>query len=152
MSFPRYPEYKDSGVEWLGEVPAHWGVPRMPWLFRVISSGTTPPSDESKYYDGDICWVTTGELRESTITDTEKKVTQEALEELSALRVYPVGTLLIALYGATIGRLGFLGVEACTNQACCALANPISVMPRFVFYVLLAANPVMSRLPRTAKS
>ena len=74
MSFPRYPEYKDSGVEWLGEVPAHWGVPRMPWLFRVISSGTTPPSDESKYYDGDICWVTTGELRESTITDTEKKV------------------------------------------------------------------------------
>lgn len=131
---------KDSGIEWLGEVPAHWQIKRVSWLFSIISSGTTPSSDTEKYYGGEISWVTTGELRESIILETERTVTDQAVAELSALRIYPVGTLLIALYGATIGRLAFLGVEAATNQACCAMAGPIGVLPRFVFYALMAAK------------
>jgi type I restriction enzyme, S subunit len=140
MSFPRYPEYKDSGVEWLGEVPAHWGVKRMSHLFALISSGTTPPNEDAESYGGDIYWVTTGELREDFISKTEKTVTESALAKFSALKVYPPGTLLMAMYGATIGRLGTLLVDASTNQACCALAAPIDTSVRFVFYALLAAR------------
>jgi len=140
MSFPRYAEYKPSGVEWLGEVPAHWQAKRMSHLFGLIASGTTPSTDDSDSYNGDTPWVTTGELREDFIEATEKAVTAAALKKYSALRVYSPGTLLMAMYGATIGRLGILRVEACTNQACCAFAEPQSASVRYMFYALLAAR------------
>lgn len=138
--FEPYSEYKDSGVEWVGKVPSEWGVKRLSWLFRTISSGTTPPDGGTQYYDGDINWVTTGELRESVITETSKKVTPMAVSDLSALRVYEPGTLLIAMYGATIGRLGILGNSATTNQACCGMSDPHGVLTKFVYYALLAAR------------
>ncbi len=140
MSFPAYPAYKESGQQWIGCVPQSWQCRQVSYIFGTISSGTTPPTDAEKYYDGDICWVTTGELRESIITDTEKRVTHDAIRELSALKVYPPGTLLIALYGATIGRVGILGVNACTNQACCALAHPTSFEISFAYYCLIAVR------------
>ncbi|WP_291833770.1 restriction endonuclease subunit S, partial [Brevundimonas sp.] len=131
---------KDSGVEWLGQVPAHWEVKRLSYVFRTISSGTTPPSDQGAFYDGDVNWVTTGELRERPISQTTKRVSDEALAAFSALKVYQPGTLLIAMYGATIGRLGWLTAPAATNQACCAFANPVGANSRFVFQYLLAAR------------
>lgn len=140
MSFPRYPEYRASGVEWLGEIPAHWAAKRLSYLFQLIASGTTPSSEDLASFEGNVCWVTTSELRETLIEDTEKKVTEAALKKYSALTVFPPGTLLIALYGATIGRLGTLAVEACTNQACCAMALPDGAVVRFIFYSLLAAK------------
>ncbi|GLT23542.1 type I restriction-modification protein subunit S [Zoogloea oryzae] len=137
MSLPRYPEYKDSGVEWLGEVPAHWETWKLRHAFGAIGSGTTPPSDERHWYDeGTIPWITTGELREAVVCETTKSVTPAALQKFSTLKVHPKGALVIAMYGATIGRLGFLGVDAATNQACCVLSVPRSLDVRFVFYWL----------------
>ena len=139
MSFPRYPEYKDSGVEWLGEVPGHWESWKISHAFGYIGSGTTPPSNEAAWYDeGEIPWVTTGELRENVITCTAKGVTREAVERFGSLRIYPPGSLVVAMYGATIGRLGVLGIHAATNQACCVLASPASLAVRFVFHWLSA--------------
>lgn len=131
---------KDSGVEWLGQVPAHWEVKRLSYVFRTISSGTTPPSDQAAYYDGDVNWVTTGELRERAILQTAKQVSDTALRTFSALKIYQPGTLLIAMYGATIGRLGWLVAPAATNQACCAFADPVGAETRFVFRYLQAAR------------
>ena len=93
---------KDSGIEWLGEVPAHWVTWKATHGFRRIGSGTTPKSDDPEYYGGDILWVTTSELRETVITDTIKKVTDRAMREYPTLCVYPEGTLLFAMYGATV--------------------------------------------------
>ena len=135
MSFPRYPAYKDSGAEWLGEVPCNWQSWRLSHAFGVIGSGTTPPSNEPQWYEeGATPWVTTGELREVLITDTVKSITDHALRKFSALRVYPAGSLVIAMYGATIGRLGILGVAATTNQACCVLCQPQHLQILFCFY------------------
>ncbi|OLT18817.1 hypothetical protein BJF80_14610 [Serinicoccus sp. CUA-874] len=131
---------KDSGVEWLGDVPAHWGVKRLSWLFGLISSGTTPANEDQLEDDGDHYWVTTSELRERPIRHTRRMVSSETVEALSPLKLYPPGTLLIAMYGATIGRLGMLEVEACTNQACCAFAEAKGVLPEFAMYALLAAR------------
>jgi type I restriction enzyme S subunit len=131
---------KDSGLAWIGSLPDEWAVKRMSWLFRTISSGTTPPNNKPEYYDGEVNWVTTGELRELGITGTKRTLNEIALADLSSLRIYSPGTLLIAMYGATIGRLGFLEVPATTNQACCAFAEPVETNPRFVFYALLAAR------------
>ncbi len=130
---------KDSGVEWIGEVPEHWERRKIAHAFECIGSGTTPPSDQDKWYsDGEIPWITTGELRETVITETSKCVTIKALEEFSTLRLYPAGSLAMAMYGATIGRLGILGVPATTNQACCVLSGEISLSIRYAYFWLLA--------------
>jgi len=129
---------KDSGIEWLGDIPAHWEVWKISHAYRLIGSGTTPPSDNPEWYDGDVLWVTTSELREKVIFDTEKKVTNAALKQFSSLRIFPANSLLIAMYGATIGRVGLLGTEACTNQACCILAQSCVINYNFAFYCFQA--------------
>ena len=138
-----YPKYRDSGVEWLGEVPEHWVIWKATHGFRRIGSGTTPKSNDPDYYDGDIPWVTTSELRETVIEDSTIKVTATAMREYPTLRMYPKGTLLFAMYGATIGRLGILGIAATVNQACAALAEPLYLATWFVYYWLQMRRPVL---------
>lgn len=127
---------KDSGVEWLGQVPQHWEIWKMAHAFSDIGSGTTPPSDEPIWYEGDIPWVTTGELRENVINETTKCVSKEALSTFGSLKLHPAKSIVIAMYGATIGRLGILGVDAVTNQACCVIANSKVVLQPFLYYWL----------------
>jgi len=103
-----------------------------------LGSGTTPPSGEDIWYAGNIPWVQTSELRERSIDSTEKMVSIEAVEKFSALKVYPAGTLMVAMYGATIGRLGILNVEATCNQACCTLIPEGPVTSEFLFWWLYA--------------
>jgi len=113
---------KPSGVEWLGDVPEHWEVRKLRSLFKLHGSGTTPLGDD--YYGGDVSWVMTGDLQDRVLSRTKRTVTDKALNEVSALRLYPAGSLLVAMYGATIGKTGILSMDACTNQACCVLAEP----------------------------
>lgn len=138
MKYAAYNEYKPSQIEWLGAIPQHWEIWKIAHGFQMTGSGTTPPPDNPDWYEGDVCWVTTSELRETTITDTEKKISQAALQNFSALKIFPVGALAIAMYGATIGRLGIFGVEAATNQACSVLYGQKAFDTKFVFYWLQA--------------
>jgi type I restriction enzyme S subunit len=112
---------KDSGVEWLGQVPAHWVSKKLMYWISGCGSGTTPSNEGDYCTEGGTPWVTTGELREAVVVLTEKQVTPKALAEYSALKAHPEGSLVIAMYGATVGRLGVLGVEAAMNQACFAI-------------------------------
>ncbi|WP_218777085.1 restriction endonuclease subunit S [Salinicola salarius] len=84
---------RDSGVSWLGAVPKHWETWKVTHGFNRIGSGTTPRSDNPLFYDGNVPWVTTSELREDTIFDTSQKVTEEAVAQYSALKLYPKGSL-----------------------------------------------------------
>mgnify|MGYP000864844485 CR=1 FL=1 len=119
----------DSGVRWTAVPTAH--------LFSSIGSGTTPKGLHYYAESGSgIPWVTTSELRESVIVETTQDVTEEAVGALSALRVHPRGSVVIAMYGATIGRLAMLGVDAAMNQACCAFSSPRNVDSRFFYYAL----------------
>lgn len=138
---------KDSGVTWLGDVPQHWEVWKITHGFNRIGSGTTPKSDNSEYYDdGEIPWITTSELREAVIYDTKDKVTTKAVIDYSALKLYPRDSLAFAMYGATIGRLGILGIEAAVNQACCVFAESTIFDTKFVFYWLLMRKPILISL------
>jgi type I restriction enzyme, S subunit len=87
-----------------------------------ITSGGTPDRSESRYWGGDIPWVTTGEIQFNTITDTAETITTEGLKNSSA-KLFPPGTLLMAMYGQgkTRGQVAKLGIEATTNQACAAI-------------------------------
>lgn len=142
----KYPAYKDSGVEWLGKVPSHWETWKITHGFQTIGSGTTPKSDSSEYYDGEIPWVTTSELRETEVTNTYKELSEAALDHYSTLKIYPSGSLLIAMYGATIGRLGILGIPATVNQACCVFSKPTKFDTKFTFYWLWMRRPILIAL------
>jgi len=136
--YQAYPNYRDSGVEWLGCIPVNWELWKLSHAYEEIGSGTTPPSGSDKWYGGDIPWVTTGELRETEIVNTAKNITQETMAKFSTLRKYPKGSIAIAMYGATIGRLGIFGVEATTNQACCVLTKSTLIDNRYLYYWLQA--------------
>ena len=115
-----------------------WERWKLSHAYGNIGSGTTPTSSDDRYYaDSEgTPWITTGELRENRISKTVTLVTDEALRKFSALRVYNRGTVLVAMYGATIGRLGITDVTATCNQACCAFEDSEQFDNRFLFYWL----------------
>jgi len=137
------PAYSDT-LEWYDGVPGCWPAIPIKHGFRLIGSGTTPPTSEARFYDGTVPWVNTSELRENIVLSTEKALTIEALHEFAALRAYPAGTVLFAMYGATIGRVAILGVPATVNQAVCALAAPSRFTSRFAFYGLQASREFLA--------
>ena len=133
----KYDTYKDSGIEWIGKIPSHWEVKKVNYCFKQIGSGTTPTAGKPDYYvDGKFNWLQTGDLNDSDIFETSKKITQQALDDYTTLRFYPKNSLVIAMYGATIGKTGLLRITSTTNQACCVLSNPIGVNHVFAFYWL----------------
>ena len=137
---------KESGVAWLGEVPSHWEIWKITHAINLIGSGTTPKSDNAEYHDGEILWVTTSELIESLISDTKQKISDSAIKDYSALKKYPKNSVAIAMYGATIGRLGILEKEATFNQACCVFGNSDILHYKFLFYWLWQRRPALISL------
>lgn len=105
------------------------------------ASGGTPDRSSVSNFGGDLPWVKSGELADNVITDTEERLTQSGLENSSA-KLFPAGTLLLAMYGATAGRTGILGIEASTNQAVCAIF-PVgnSFDSRFLQFQLVYIRP-----------
>lgn len=104
--------------------------------FCTTGSGTTPPRGRADYYQGSIPWVKSGELRETVITDTDEHVSDSALAETS-LKEVPAGAVLVAMYGATVGRVGILGTKATTNQAVCHLIPETDKADsRYLFHAL----------------
>ena len=131
-----YDKYKPSGIDWIGEVPEHWEIKKVSWLF-TIGSGTTPSTSNKEYYaEEGINWLQTGDLNDGVIRQTSKKITQKALDDCR-LTLYPSNSLVVAMYGATIGKVGLLDIETTTNQACCVLYNS-KVNTQFAYYTFLA--------------
>ena len=119
------------------EIPSGWEWCRM----RSIGdwgAGATPAKGNSSYYGGDILWLRTGELNNGIVFDTDIKITEKALKECS-LRLNKIGDVLIAMYGATIGKVAIAGSEMTTNQACCA-CTPIGIFNYFLFYFLMGSQ------------
>lgn len=115
------------------------------WKWTTLESvgkwkaGGTPSRSHREYYDkGTIPWLKTGDLNDGLITEVEESITELGLENSSA-HVNPKGSVLIAMYGATIGKVGVLGMDCATNQACCACAVNESIVDNwFLFYYLLS--------------
>ena len=119
------------------EIPNGWEWCRL-GLIGDWGAGATPLRGNIEYYGGKIPWLKTGELNNGLIISTEEYITDKALEECS-LRFCNVGDILIAMYGATIGKLGIAAIKLTTNQACCA-CTPIFIYNKFLFYFLMASK------------
>ena len=138
---------KPSGVEWIGDIPEHWTMRKITHLFSQIGSGTTPQSGNAVYYDGNIPWIVSGDLTDGFLETTSKKVTENAIQDYSTLKMYSEGSLVVAMYGATIGKTSLTKIRACTNQACCVLSkayNDINV--NFILQLFLRIKPDLVRM------
>ena len=100
------------------------------------SSGGTPLSSVGEYYEsGNILWINSGEVKEGVILTSENKITKKGLENSSA-KIFPINTVLLAMYGATAGQVGILGVEASTNQAICGILPNENYNSKYLYYFL----------------
>ena len=133
---------KDSGIEWIGDIPAEWRKEKIFRLFCNIGSGTTPKSSDESAYCGEVNWIQSGDINGSVLTATNKSVSNRALEEYSALKVYTAPFIVMAMYGASIGNLAISQINACVNQACCVLSSSTADF-KFLFYNLMAVKPYL---------
>ncbi len=117
--------------------PMAWDAPPLADFCRTGTGGTPSRRKMQRYYEGGtIPWVKSGELREEVISSTGECITDAALRETN-VKLVPKDALLLALYGATVGRLGILGIQATTNQAVChIIPNSLRVDFRFMFHSL----------------
>lgn len=100
------------------------------------TSGGTPSRRNENYYIGNIPWIKSGELKSNVITEAEEFISEEAVKNSSA-KVFPAGTILLALYGATIGKIAILGIPAATNQAICGIFETPFVFSKYAYYYLV---------------
>ena len=131
---------KTSATPHYGNVP--FEVPEG-WVWTTLGevgtwqSGGTPSRSNKTYYGGNIPWLKTGELNDGLISYIPESITEEAVANSSA-KINPTGSVLIAMYGATIGKLGILTFPATTNQACCACIEFNAIIQLYLFYFLLS--------------
>ena len=118
------------------EVPEGWEWQKLGDI-GAWQSGATPNRLNKEYYGGDIPWLKTGDLNDGYIYEIPETITQKALEETS-VKLNPAGSVLIAMYGATIGKVGILTFPATTNQACCACVDYQGIDQLYLFYFLLS--------------
>ncbi len=127
------------------EIPDSWQWVRLGDI-GTWKAGATPSRQEPTYYNGGtIPWLKTGDLNDGYITNVPEFITEKALAETS-VHLNPVGSVLIAMYGATIGKLGILQIEATTNQACCACQPFPQILNTYLFFFLLSQRKNFSAL------
>lgn len=138
-------EMKDSGIERIGKVPVDWLISRAKHICSEIGSGTTPSSGkEINYENGNYYWIQSGDLYKTKyIVDTEKKLTDLAVNTFSALKEYKADFLVVAMYGASIGNVSITKIDARTNQACCAIKPKDVIDFLYLYYVLCADKDIM---------
>ena len=137
-----YEKYKDSGVNWIDEIPNSWAVRKLKHIAN-ITGGSTPESENTKYWDGDIPWVTPVDLSSVTnhlILDTKRKITKEGLDSCGTTLV-PKDSIILSTR-APIGSIAVAGVELCTNQGCKAITTKVG-NPFFYYYQLLIWKEVL---------
>ena len=135
-----HPKYKDSGVEWIGPVPEHWGVAPLKVLAQVVN-GATPDSGAPAYWDGDIAWFTPADLDNEIATELvepRRRITADGLANCAA-RLTPAGSVVLSTR-APVGSVGVTRMPSATNQGCRSLVPVPSVQPKFLAETLVAAR------------
>ena len=130
----------------LGMIPEGWRISSVADLSQKVASGGTPKSMNDSYYSGSINWFTTKELKDCFLFSSEKKITEEAVNNSSA-KFFPSGTLLMAIYAApTVGRLGILASDSTFNQAAVGIIPRDDIGVEYLYLTLLSEREKLNNL------
>lgn len=111
----KYPKYKPSNIDWIGDIPEHWKISKVKYNFS-FRTGFTPPSGKSEYYnDGNNVWINIGDLEGKYISDSSNKITDKAIEDLNPT-IVPKGSLLYS-FKLSVGKVAFTEIDCYTNEA-----------------------------------
>lgn len=132
-------EYKDSGIEWIGQIPKEWEVNKINRLFSTIGSGTTPTSTDNDAYIGHINWIQSGDLNGGVLEVVKNRISEDTLSKYSALTVYKAPFIIIAMYGASVGNISISTIDGCCNQACCVLCKS-NINFKYAFYTIKSSQ------------
>jgi type I restriction enzyme S subunit len=133
MKYQAYPKYKDSGVEWLGNVPEHWAVSKIKFI-APYQVGWTPPTKNDANFDGENLWANISDLRGKIIHDTAKKISDEAAKAAS-MDITPGGSLLYS-FKLSVGAVSFAGKDMYTNEAIASFLEGATLPLSYLYYVL----------------
>ena len=114
---------KDSGIEWIGEIPEHWSIDKIIRSFGLIGSGTTPKSTDEDNFIGNIRWIQSGDINGGVMIECKNSISENTLQTTSALKIYNPPFIIIAMYGASVGNTSISMIDGCVNQACCVLSE-----------------------------
>lgn len=139
MKFPAYPEYKESGVQWLGRVPEGWDSVSLKWVSQRYAGGTPDKSNDAYWEDGHIPWLNSGSVNDGYIIEASAFITREGFANSSA-RWIPENALVMALagQGKTKGMVAQLGIRATCNQSMAAIIAKEKFTPRFLYWWLVS--------------
>lgn len=126
---------KDSGIEWIGEIPEHWSKNKIIRLFSIIGSGTTPKSSKEDNYNGSINWIQSGDINGGDIEICKNTISYTAFKEYPALKIYQAPFIIVAMYGASVGNISISQIDGCVNQACCVM-NETKQNFKYLFYAM----------------
>ena len=135
----RYERYKDSGIEWIGEIPEHWSCSEISF-YTCSRNGATPKRDHLEYWNGDIPWMASGEVSQGVVLDTKESITILGLNN-SSTELMPIGTVMIALngQGKTKGTPAILGIASAFNQSLAAfVCDETHLHNRWLYYSFVA--------------
>lgn len=131
-------EMKDNESGFLERIPNDWKVAKAQYYFNVYAGGT-PSTNEPAYWDGDIPWINSGEVQNCIVKKISRYITERGLEE-SSTKLIPKNTTLLAMTGATCGKVGYLTFDSTANQSVMAFTEPRNCSSKFLFYYLICQN------------
>ena len=135
-------EMKNSGVEWIGEIPEEWTKDKVIRLFNVIGSGTTPKNITSDFPC--VNWIQSGDINGSLISNCKNNISKSTVSQYSALKIYAAPFIVIAMYGASVGNISISLINGCVNQACCVLSTSICNL-NYAFYAIKSSQNYLVR-------
>lgn len=145
-------EMKDSGVDWIGDIPAHWQVKKLKYIANT-NSGSTPRNISGKGSpSSNIKWVRTTDLNNDIVTDTSEYLSKQEMASASCPLLEP-NTVLISMYGGSgsFGKIGILGIEATINQALCSISANDDIQPKYLFYYLQSVNKIWMKFAASSR-
>ncbi len=146
-NFKRYDKYKDSGIEWIGEIPEEWKVEPLKRIVKLIQTGRTPTTKNEDYFNGEIQWFTPGDfLEDKVLSESKRKISSIAIIDNEA-RLFPKKTIIVVGIGATVGKVAILGIDGSFNQQITGIiADEQKVNSDYLYYWLHANQEVIKNI------
>lgn len=134
-------EMKDSGIEWIGEIPKDWERGHLKY-YAKIKTGGTPSTSYQVWFDGDVLWFTPGDFDKILLSDSKRKLSKLAVLFRIA-NLFPANTTMIVGIGGTAGKVGYTINESYCNQQITALINKSNTYPKYITYLMFCFSDVL---------